>query len=245
MSVTYLDVYNDALLKIGNPPLDIGDVTSDLYLWLTQLYPRAMRQVIFDFEWGCQIKRAILTQDTTAPAFGFDYRYALPYDCVRVLGMYPEGYEYSTEGNYLLTQVDDTNLDPGVGVLYLASLMVSSAPEWVTDTDYFYGDFVSESSTIYLCYENHTSNVFATDLAAGLWEATTYRYLDDIQPLLMEALVCKLAYLLTYKIVQSMSFRGELIKEYEWIKLRAKQTDNMQGSVDDEEGSTEWVDAGR
>ena len=245
MSLTYSDVYDDALLKIGNPPLDSGDVTSDLYVWLNQLYPRAVKQVLIDYPWGCQMKRVILDQDTVTPAFGYDYRYELPYDCIRVLGMYPTGYIYSVEGNYLLTDLDDTDLDPGIGVLYLAGLIApDSPPAWVTDTVYEVGDFVLQTATVYLCKVAHTADVFATDLSAGDWEATSYRELDNVNPLLLEAITCKLAYLLTYKIVQTMSFRAELIKEYEYIKLRAKQTDAMQGSVEDE-GSTEWQDAGR
>jgi len=245
MSITYTNVYDDALLKIGNPPLDSGDVTSDLYVWLTQLYPRAVRQVLFDYQWGCQMRREILTQDTVTPAFGFDYRYALPYDCLRVLKMYPEGYTYSIENQYLMTDLDNTDLDPGVGVLYIANLgTISAAPAWVTLTVYEVGDFVTVSAVTYRCDTAHTAGTWATDLAALKWSATSYRNLDTCNPLLVEAITCKLAYMLTYKVVQSANRRQETIQEYEWCLMRAKQTDAMMGSWDDE-GSTEWVDGGR
>jgi len=246
MTVTYVDACNEALLKIGNAPLDTGDVTSDLYLWLTELYARATKQVLFDYSWGCQMGRKLLTQDTTDPVFGFLYRYQLPYDCLKVLGVYPSGCTYSIEGDYLLTDLDDSDYDPGLGVLYIKSLVApSDPPAWVTTTLYEVGDFVLQSAKIYLCLTAHTSGTFATDLAALKWEETTYRKLDDVQPLLMEAITCKLAYLLTYKFTQSASWRRELVQEYQWILARAKQTDAMLGAVDGEEGSTEWVDAGR
>jgi len=246
MSVTYVNACNDALLKIGDTPLDSGDVTSDRYLWLTQLYTGAVKQVLIDYAWGCQMGRVLLTQDVTPPVFGYLYRYALPYDCVRVLGVYPSGALHSIEGDYLLTDIDDTDYEPGLGVLYLKSLIApASPPAWVTATLYTAGDFVLESSKIYLCLVSHTSGTFSTDLAALKWEETTYRKLDKVQPLLLEAITCKLAYMLAHKRTQSMGFRRELLQEYQWILARAKQTDAMMGAVDGEDGSTEWVDAGR
>lgn len=50
---------------------------------------------------------------------------------------------------------------------------VSSAPAWVTSTSYVVGDYVTESTIIYYCQEDHTSGTFATDLAAGKWVAQT------------------------------------------------------------------------
>ena len=54
-----------------------------------------------------------------------------------------------------------------------AQIAVSSADAWATPVVYAVGDFVTESATIYYCIEAHTSNVFATDLAAGRWVAQT------------------------------------------------------------------------
>lgn len=43
---------------------------------------------------------------------------------------------------------------------------------WKTSTAYLIGDVVTSSSTFYKCLVGHTSGAFATDLAAGDWEAT-------------------------------------------------------------------------
>lgn len=40
---------------------------------------------------------------------------------------------------------------------------------WATSTPYVIGDRVTESATEYICIVDHTSGVFATDLAAGRW----------------------------------------------------------------------------
>lgn len=52
-----------------------------------------------------------------------------------------------------------------------ATLMVGTCTAWATSTSYVVGDLVSESGTDYYCTEDHSSGVFATDLAAGKWYA--------------------------------------------------------------------------
>ncbi len=47
------------------------------------------------------------------------------------------------------------------------------AANWLTGTSYNVGDYVTHSSTVYLCLVAHTSGTFATDLANGDWTAQT------------------------------------------------------------------------
>lgn len=46
------------------------------------------------------------------------------------------------------------------------------AADWLTDTDYEVGDYVSESDIVYICTADHTSGTFADDLASGYWSTT-------------------------------------------------------------------------
>ena len=48
-------------------------------------------------------------------------------------------------------------------------LQISDANNWITSTDYLVGNYVKEGSSIYYCLVEHTSGVFATDLASGKW----------------------------------------------------------------------------
>lgn len=76
-------------------------------------------------------------------------------------------FEFSTEQTYVLEFGDEYirfYKDEG-------QIIVESADSWVTSTAYVVGDFVDESGTIYYCLEDHTSGVFATDLAANKWVA--------------------------------------------------------------------------
>ena len=40
---------------------------------------------------------------------------------------------------------------------------------WATSTAYKQGDYVAQSSKVYVCIQDHTSGTFATDLANGYW----------------------------------------------------------------------------
>jgi len=57
---------------------------------------------------------------------------------------------------------------------YIAASLNSTAfvwhGQWLTATDYLVNNMVFEDGASYICVVNHTSGVFATDLAAGKWE---------------------------------------------------------------------------
>lgn len=84
--------------------------------------------------------------------------------------------------NLALIQRDDGALIDGVVEIHALSaevlaLLSSTAwtvrGGWVTATDYAKGDVVGQGGIVYLCIEEHTSGVFATDLAASKWGQVT------------------------------------------------------------------------
>lgn len=57
-----------------------------------------------------------------------------------------------------------------LGVLAkLASDVMGTSTAWVTSTNYKQGDYVVQSTKIYVCIQDHTSGTFADDLAGGYW----------------------------------------------------------------------------
>lgn len=57
------------------------------------------------------------------------------------------------------------------------AVQMCGATTWVTSTAYVANNIVVNSSTVYVCASNHTSGVFATDLAAGRWvETQTFKW---------------------------------------------------------------------
>lgn len=84
--------------------------------------------------------------------------------------------------NLALIQRDDGALLDGTVEIHTLSsevlaLLSSTAwtvrGSWVTATDYAKGDIVVQGGIVYVCMEAHTSNVFATDLAAVKWGQVT------------------------------------------------------------------------
>lgn len=124
-----LQIINYALRLLKQSPIvDIADqnerarVASDMYE-ITRL------TAFSTCDWHCLRKRAKLTKDMEEPAFGFKYRYLLPVDCVRVVGvqdeqhgffipylggMFPDDMPkeliYTVEGEYLLSNQDECRI---------------------------------------------------------------------------------------------------------------------------------------
>ena len=47
--------------------------------------------------------------------------------------------------------------------------VMGTSTAWATSTAYKQGDYVAQSSKVYVCIQDHTSGTFATDLADGYW----------------------------------------------------------------------------
>lgn len=93
-------------------------------------------EVLEDFPWKFAKTRAALAKDSTDPAFGFDCRYVLPYDCLKVLSTSEDQPDnplvYEIESGYLLTDYDNSSQD--LYILYTKR---------VTDTTKYSPSFVN------------------------------------------------------------------------------------------------------
>lgn len=115
----------------SNPTEDI------LFRW----YDKTRVMVLRQHPWNFAIKRAVLAKNSDSPAFGYDYSYALPSDCIRILGAYtsegvvvdPRSYEvegrnilYSGDGVYLRYIKDYTDV-PTMDALFIDWLVAEIA----------------------------------------------------------------------------------------------------------------------
>lgn len=75
--------------------------------WASSVYENARDALLAEYPWNFAMKRAALSADPDEPTWGYDYRYTLPADCLRVLDI--EGEPDSTtepwkvEGGYIIT----------------------------------------------------------------------------------------------------------------------------------------------
>jgi hypothetical protein len=112
MSATAVSICSNALLRLGADPINSfteGESTGsnlDSARLASNLWPTVRRQVLRGHIWNCALKRALLSPDTTAPAFGWSSRFQKPGDWIRTVavGLEPEDrYVYISEGNYFLS----------------------------------------------------------------------------------------------------------------------------------------------
>lgn len=103
-----VDICNSALNSIGASNIISLTEDSKAGRVCNQRFEPVRDAVMRAHPWNCLIRRAILAQDATAPAFEYDYSYQLPTDpyCLRVLEIENEDLmqvTYVIEGRKLLT----------------------------------------------------------------------------------------------------------------------------------------------
>jgi len=59
-------------------------------------------QLLEEHPWNFSIKTVDLAQSSTTPAFGYDYSFVIPDDCLRIIGREDGSYEFNIEGREFL-----------------------------------------------------------------------------------------------------------------------------------------------
>ncbi len=114
---TKTDIANFALGHVGDASIADVDAPTDeagrvVNLW----FKTARRRVLRLANWNCASKRVEIVSDATAPIYGYNNRYLLPGDYVRLVKVKNSGpgAEHSIESSYILT-----NLDSPIGIKYV------------------------------------------------------------------------------------------------------------------------------
>lgn len=110
------DIANQALSRIGAKTImDIDDTTSTSARVIKNVFEQSVREVGRFHEWNCLMARSDLAQLTEAPAFGFDYQYKLPTNCLKLVTV--NGYlagtvedNYRVEGRNILTDAEECKI---------------------------------------------------------------------------------------------------------------------------------------
>lgn len=102
------DVANMSVDVLDDLPVADLDEDTPIGRFLKRNFWRVYDEVLYSYPWSFAKKRAVVTRDGTAPAFGWLYRYQLPADCVRPLPPKSGGVwgnlpvQHEIEGGYLL-----------------------------------------------------------------------------------------------------------------------------------------------
>lgn len=140
---TATDVCNAALVKIGEKRITsagFATPTNERERLCNEHYERLRDAELRKNVWNFAIKRAVLSEDATAPT-GEDYgqRFALPADNLRILDIY-ETTDFAIESGYILCNVDDE-----LNVRYIRKVTV------VNDFDAIFYDALSCRIALELC----------------------------------------------------------------------------------------------
>lgn len=131
MAATNVSICNGALMMIGAERISALTEASEEAAVCNERFQHVRDTVLSLFPWNICIYRATLTQDSTAPVYDYQYRYALPTSpkCLLVLECYEDD-DWRIEGDYLVTNTSEChityvgkNTDPATYPLYLAELI--------------------------------------------------------------------------------------------------------------------------
>jgi len=101
MATSNTEICNLALKALGLDPISsLADDTSQAGIVLRNTWEATRDAVLRSANWRCLLSRsASLAREAAAPSFGYSYAYALPPDCVRVIGMSADSkYQYDSLG---------------------------------------------------------------------------------------------------------------------------------------------------
>jgi len=113
---TQLDICNSALIKLGAEPIvALTDNTKRAKL-CAQQYSKSKRKMLYNDPWNFAIQREELTANGEIPVFGFDNKFDLPTDYLRILELEVVSKEWQMEGETILAN-DDT-----IRVRYIAEV---------------------------------------------------------------------------------------------------------------------------
>lgn len=107
---------NEVLIGLGARPIASFNENTDEALACANLYATSRDDLLSRHDWPCAVKRVVLSPEQQPPAFGYSQSYALPGDCIRVLGVSQTGQwgawldDYRLESGKLVCNVNPVGL---------------------------------------------------------------------------------------------------------------------------------------
>lgn len=108
MATSEVQICSNALLLIGDQPINSFTDGSDRAALASNLWNNARQAVLRAHPWNCAKEMVALAPESTAPAFDWSYQFLQPGDCLRVLFVGEGGCaeEYAIKGRRILAHVN-------------------------------------------------------------------------------------------------------------------------------------------
>ena len=229
-------IANLALGYVGEYVITDGLTTQKQYEHCERYYDQALEEVLVEHPWNEAMVRVIIPQVADKPIFGYDLRYTIPTDCLRVISVDDETgadvtlnqqgvWPWQTEGDYILSDAGAT------------------PQTWATATAYVDGEFVNDGTLTYEVLVSHTSDTIVNDVASGdiISSGGDYKviyvtYVTNLtdttkwSPRLKQAVAMNLAIKVVTGLTNDTAGKDRLVNEFERLTMpKARSVDAMQG----------------
>lgn len=150
-------IANVALLSLGQEMITALTANETNAKKINAIFNQVVEELEAD-DWFFNRARTSITADGTDPSFGrYDHRYALPSDCLFIIGLCDEDndntrYEYLREGAYILT-----NQDTPIYLLYSKKLVKSDGSPDISKMPLWFHRLIS-AKIAYILAPNMTEN---------------------------------------------------------------------------------------
>ena len=142
-----VDIANSALNLLGASTISAFTDDSKNARLINQRYEPVRNRVFRSHAWNCLHKRVQLAQNSTAPVVEYDFAYALPSDCLRVLKIHngttdsiATNLDYKIEGRNIVTDID---------TIFLIYIALDTDPN---NYDTYLRESISHQLAADLCY---------------------------------------------------------------------------------------------
>ena len=127
---TDLQICSKALVYCGSPPITSFSASTLESVVANQLYSITRDGLFSKHEWRwCRVNYDLTATASGTPVADWDYHYALPSDCLRVISLGDDGdsdgLEYFVQGGKILT-----DKEPTVTLTYVSRFAESTWPTW-------------------------------------------------------------------------------------------------------------------
>lgn len=154
-------------MRVGSEPIASLVDTTERANAVNAAWPFVRRELLRSHSWNILVTRVSITADATAPTWGWDSRYAVPADSLRIIDV-DTSYQWRVEGDwivtdgtgdldvtYLIDETDPAELDATLTELLVMRLAIEIV-ERITDSTTKRGALLQE-------YDRMLSEAMALD----------------------------------------------------------------------------------
>ena len=109
-SLSEVDIVNHALVELGAQTISSLSASAPQAVASNAIYNHTRRELLRKSAWNFALVKIELGQSTDVPIFDYQYKYALPSDCLRVWKVYGDS-DFKVVGGYIESNLSSCKLE--------------------------------------------------------------------------------------------------------------------------------------